>query len=264
MTNWISVLPSSCWTVAALEMGMLYLSFTSENAFCLAFMSRIAKTLSAIRERGLYCSASDIWRQEVLVLLLAFLRGPLLTRHGPRLRVGRRVYILHDRFSTIILGARATLHDGAHLESRRYSSSNPPSEILIGDRFQHKKGAMILAKSGSVRIGNDCALGKNAEILCDKARVTIGNFVRVAAEVFIATGDHNYRDPDTPIIQQGFRYQDVTIEDDVWIGRRAIIMPGICVGRGSIIAAGAVVTHDVPAMGIVGGVPARLIKTRGT
>lgn len=64
------------------------------------------------------------------------------------------------------------------------------------------------------------------------------------------------------MIEQGMRTAPVTIGNDVWIGMRSIIMPGVNIGDGSVIGAGAVVTKDVPAYAIVGGVPAKVIKYR--
>ena len=85
----------------------------------------------------------------------------------------------------------------------------------------------------------------------------------MGSDVVIITRNHRFERTDIPMMEQGFSdEQPVTIGDDVWIGDRVIILPGIKVGDGSIIAAGAVVTHDVPAYAIVGGVPAKVIGMR--
>lgn len=73
---------------------------------------------------------------------------------------------------------------------------------------------------------------------------------------------HNYSRRDTLIREQGGYEKDIIIEDDVWIGYGAQIMPGVTVHRGAVVGAGAVVTHDVESYAVVGGVPARLIKYR--
>ncbi len=78
----------------------------------------------------------------------------------------------------------------------------------------------------------------------------------------IITNTHNFENCDIPMRTQGLKNISVTIEDDVWIGSRVIILPGIKIGKGSIIGAGAVVTKDVPEYSIVGGVPAKLIRSR--
>ncbi len=82
-------------------------------------------------------------------------------------------------------------------------------------------------------------------------------------DVVILTQNHKFDRLDIPMLEQGFKdEQPVTICDDVWIGVRAIILPGVTVGKGAIIAAGAVVTKDVCEYAIVGGNPARVIKMR--
>lgn len=81
-------------------------------------------------------------------------------------------------------------------------------------------------------------------------------------DVSVLTHTHNIERTDIPMGQQGMRVYEVVIGNDVWIGMRVIIMPGVKVGNGVVIGAGAVVTKDVPDYAIVGGVPARIIKFR--
>lgn len=78
----------------------------------------------------------------------------------------------------------------------------------------------------------------------------------------IIAADHIFDDPTRPIHRQGLRQAPVVIEDNVWIAGRAIITAGVTIGTGTVIAAGAVVTKDVPPMSVVAGVPGRVIKTR--
>ncbi|MEZ5393128.1 MAG: acyltransferase [Bryobacterales bacterium] len=81
--------------------------------------------------------------------------------------------------------------------------------------------------------------------------------------VQIVAVNHVFQDPNRPFVEQGITAEGVVIEDDVWIGSGAVITDGITVGRGSVVAAGAVVTKDVPPHTVVGGVPARVIRTIG-
>jgi len=90
----------------------------------------------------------------------------------------------------------------------------------------------------------------------------IGNFVMMGSNCNILTSNHNFDKHDVPMMFQGTKPGKVVIKDDVWLGANVIILPNVTVGRGSIIAAGAVVNKDVPDFSIVGGVPAKVLKYR--
>ena len=94
-------------------------------------------------------------------------------------------------------------------------------------------------------------------------KVVIGNNVMMGPEVIIYTSGHKHDRIDIPMMEQGSsEVQPVKIGNDVWIGGRVIILPGVKVGNGAIIGAGAVVTKDVPDYAIVGGNPAKVIRMR--
>ena len=90
----------------------------------------------------------------------------------------------------------------------------------------------------------------------------IGRDVLMGPECVILTTNHNFSKRESPIRLQGSTSKPVLIGDDVWIGQRVMIMPGVNIGNGAIIGAGAVVTKDVPPYTIVGGAPAKVIKSR--
>ncbi len=92
--------------------------------------------------------------------------------------------------------------------------------------------------------------------------ITIGNDVMMGPDVTILTGSHETSDTTRPMRLQGGSIRPVVIEDDVWIGMRAIILPGVRIGTGAIIGAAAVVTRDVPPFAVVAGVPARVLRYR--
>ncbi|MBC8312926.1 MAG: acyltransferase [Candidatus Cloacimonetes bacterium] len=113
----------------------------------------------------------------------------------------------------------------------------------------------------NLSIGHNVAINDNFWVNAI-GKVEIGNNVLIGPSVIIHSANHNYARVDIPIREQGHTIEKVIIEDDVWIGARAIILPGVTIGKGAIIAAGAVVNKDVGSYTIVGGVPAKIIKRR--
>ena len=127
----------------------------------------------------------------------------------------------------------------------------------IGNNVNIERGAKL---QKLIEIGDNSGLGINCDI---NGKVIIGRNVLMAPEVVIYTQNHSYIDKNKLIIEQGYLpSRPVVIGDDVWICRRAMIMPGITIGDGAVIAAGAVVVKDVPAYAVVGGNPAKIIKYR--
>jgi acetyltransferase-like isoleucine patch superfamily enzyme len=109
-----------------------------------------------------------------------------------------------------------------------------------------------------IMIGEDSVIGNNA-FLDGRASLKIGNHVAISSEVLIYNSEHDVHDENMTAIEE-----PVEIEDYAFIGPRVIILPGKKIGRGAVVAAGAVVTHDVEPGKIVGGVPAHTIGERKT
>lgn len=110
-------------------------------------------------------------------------------------------------------------------------------------------------------VGDNAQLGHGARIDQD---VTIGSDVVMGPDVVIMTNTHAFEDPNLPIRLQGNGgVAPVVLEDDVWIGTRVIILPGVRIGRGTVVGAGSVVTRDLPAFSVAAGVPARVVRRRG-
>lgn len=139
------------------------------------------------------------------------------------------------------------------------------SSIACGCFDQHGKNINIekgadFGKGDGICIGDNSGLGVNCDV---RGPLEIGSNVMMGPDVCIMTAIHNTARTDIPMCQQGhLPKQKVTIGDDVWIGARVIIMPGVTIGSGSIIGAAAVVTKDVPEYVVVAGVPAKVIKCR--
>ncbi len=118
---------------------------------------------------------------------------------------------------------------------------------------------IYISGPGRVSIGKSCQINERVFI----QGAVIGDYVMIAPYVSLIANMHNSSRTDIPMVQQGkIEGNKVIIEDDVWIGRNAIVMPGVRIGKGSIVAAGSVVTKDVPEYVIVGGTPAKFIKSR--
>lgn len=123
-------------------------------------------------------------------------------------------------------------------------------------RFEHK---IYIGNTKNTAIGRFCQINENVFIQGAK----IGDYVMIAPHVSLLANMHKHERTDIPMARQGKnRGNPVIVEDDVWLGRNAVIMPGVQIGKGSIVAAGSVVTKNVDPYTVVGGVPAKFIKKR--
>lgn len=127
-----------------------------------------------------------------------------------------------------------------------------------GENVNIEKNAYFSNGRG-ISIGSGSGLGVNCFV---HGPLRIGDNVMMGPDVVILTHTHNIERTDIPMVKQGSRIEEVIIGNDVWIGMRSIIMPGVKIGNGAVIGAGAIVTKDVPDYAIVGGVPAKFIKYR--
>ena len=128
-----------------------------------------------------------------------------------------------------------------------------------GSNINIEKGANF-GKGNGIEIGDNSGIGVNCHV---RGPLQIGKDVMMGPDCMVMTSTHNTERTDISMCLQGFlAKRKVTICDDVWIGARVIILPGITIGKGAIIGAGAVVTKDVPEYAVVAGVPAKVIKYR--
>ena len=115
----------------------------------------------------------------------------------------------------------------------------------------------------NISIGHHVSINKNCEFITTVSRVEMGNYIMVGPGVKFIAQNHDFSDWTVPmVLNNKYRRGSIKISDDVWIGANATILSGVTIGRGSVIAAGAVVTKDVLTYTIVGGVPAKKIKDR--
>ena len=140
------------------------------------------------------------------------------------------------------------------------------SGIRIGDNTFIMHGAVLHVYNfrqlphAFIHIGRDSLIGE-MNVLRGQGGITIGDRVYTAPMVQLLAVNHNFDDPSRPMVEQGITAEGIVIEDDVWIGAGAIITDAVRIGKGAVVAAGAVVTSDVPPRTVVGGTPARVLKT---
>jgi acetyltransferase-like isoleucine patch superfamily enzyme len=174
--------------------------------------------------------------------------------------VGKNASIRYSHYLTA--GKDLIIEDGAEINCL---STNG---IQIGNRVTIGKNAIIRPSNiygGSIGagliVGDNSNIGPGAYIGCS-GLITIGNNVMMSPGVRIYAENHNFSSSTLPMKEQGVTVQFVNIQDDCWLASNCIILAGVTVGKGSVVAAGAVVTKDVPPYSVVAGSPAVVIKSR--
>jgi acetyltransferase-like isoleucine patch superfamily enzyme len=144
---------------------------------------------------------------------------------------------------------------------REHTSHRIPANQI--GKGSHILRTLSLRNAQNIVLGKNVILGPHNLFWCSaNARLTIGDHALFAPYVSIFTANHGFADLQTPINDQPEVEADVTIGRGAWLGCRAVILSGVTVGEGAIVAAGAVVNRDVAPYDIVGGVPARRIGSR--
>ena len=185
----------------------------------------------------------------VLYRLILSMSGWAAIESGVRLRFA----------SNICLGHASYLDQGVYIHAC-------PNGVKIGSRTLVMHGSVLhvynfrnLPHAG-ITIGADSLIGE-MNVIRGQGGVYIGDRVYTSPMVQIVAVNHVFDDPHVPFVDQGITAEGVVIEDDVWIGSAAVVTDGVRVGRGAVVAAGAVVVQDVPPYTVVGGVPARILRT---
>jgi len=215
--------------------------------------------------------ASSVFRY-ILEQTVLFLFGWIPTIIGVGLRgVFYRLILRMDGLAAIESRVRLRFADhiklgnGVYLDEGVYLHACPQGiEIGSGSIVMH--GAVLHVYNfrdmpqSRIRLGKDSLIGEYS-VIRGQGGVQIGDRVYTSPFTQIIAVNHVFDDPDRPFVEQGITAEGIIIEDDVWLGAGAVVTDGVRVGKGAVVAAGAVVTKDVAPHTVVGGVPARLIKS---
>lgn len=182
----------------------------------------------------------------------------------------------HKSAGIVLIGRRVRIFHARHLSVGRGFIAEDDCEIgclskrgiTFGDKVTVGKFSLIRPTNyyggelgEGLEVGNGSNIGPYSYIGCS-GFINIGDNVMISPRVSIYAENHNFADPDSPMKGQGVTRGKVNIEDDCWIASHVVILADVTIGRGSVVAAGSVVTKDVPRYSIVAGVPARVVATR--
>ena len=155
--------------------------------------------------------------------------NPIIHKRGKRSCIRRRTRLDVVPWNKFSIGEESTIEDFSAI-------NNGVGDVIIGDRTRIGLSNTII---GPVKVGND---------------------VRLAQNIVLSGLNHNYAEINSPIHEQGVSTKPIVIEDESWIGANAVVLPGVTLGKHSIVAAGSVVTKDIPNYSIAAGNPARVLK----
>jgi acetyltransferase-like isoleucine patch superfamily enzyme len=207
-----------------------------------------------------------LWQGTILTLLspmptvvFSVLRGRIyravLGAVEPGCFIEQNVRLLVPR--RIFLGRRVMVSEGCFLDA-----NTPQGRIELQDDVWLSRECIVVAGQAEVIIGPSSYIGHRC-LMYGHAGIQVGRDVLLANDVQLICGNHTFARRDIPIRAQPPEGKPIVIEDDVWLGASAIILGGVTVGRGSVVGAGAVVTHSLPPYSIARGVPAEVVGVRG-
>lgn len=161
--------------------------------------------------------------------------------------------------NNIKLGHGVYLDQGTYLHASPQGINIGRGTIVMHGAILHVYNFRDMPHSG-IEIGCDSLIGEYC-VIRGQGGVQIGDRVYTSPFTQIIAVNHVFDDPKRPFVEQGITAEGIIIEDDVWLGAGAIVTDGVRIGKGAVVAAGAVVTKEVPPHTVVGGVPAKPIKT---
>lgn len=197
--------------------------------------------------------------EKIFMVLRGIWHKILLKKSKGMLFVGKKTKIKCHR--KIQLNGSATIGEYCKIDALSKDGIKVGNNFSIGRNSIIECTGVIRELGEGLEIGDNVGIAANAFIAV-RGKVKIGSNTIFGPGVSIHAENHNYDDLEVPIRLQGATRKGIEIGEDCWIGSKVIILDGVHIGNKAIIAAGAVVTKDVPDYAIVGGVPAKLIKMR--
>ena len=198
-------------------------------------------------------------KERGLALVRGGLRRPWLAKSEGPFFVGRRVQLLNSR--RLYVGKGVTLEDDVKIDALSRQGVHLGDNVSIG-RFTVIECTGVITRLGEgFRMGDNSNLG-DYNFVGAAGGVTIGRNVLIGQGVRFHSENHVMERTDIPMKAQGVTNQGIVVEDDVWLGSGVILLDGVRVSAGAVVAAGSVVTKDVPSYAVVGGAPARILRYR--
>lgn len=183
-----------------------------------------------------------------------------LSSGAKKMALGRRARFL--RLLASSLDPRAWLHLFKLVNYYNYTHVAPLRQVRFADK-PNVSPDVVFTHAERISVGRRARIGSRCHLWAGpgNGRIVIGDDVLFGPEVMLTAATYSYNEG-SPVTDQPMREGDIVIGNDVWLATRAIVLPGTTIGDGAVIAAGAVVKGDIPAMAIVAGSPGRVVGQR--
>jgi acetyltransferase-like isoleucine patch superfamily enzyme len=179
----------------------------------------------------------------------------LLGACGRNVVFGQNVVLRHP--GKIRLGDNVVIDDNCLIDAKGDTNSG----ITIGSGVFIGRNTILSCKNGDISVEDGANIGFNCELF-SASRVRIGRDTLLAAYCYLIGGDHDFSDPDRPVLEQGRRSAGIDVGEGAWLGAGAKILDGVVIGNRAVVGAGAVVRHAVADGAIAVGIPARIVGQR--
>jgi serine acetyltransferase len=243
--------------------------FHADDAGGTTDYSRLYRFVADRRDQGDADALRD-WRGGDVLGLGLLLGGRVVRGALLHLRLGHAAgLIFADRGVRVLGAAHVSAGRDLNLEEGCQIIGLSKRGVVFGDRCTVGRHAMICPTNvfggepgEGLRVGDNSNIGPFAYVGCS-GYIEIGRRVLMGPRVTLIAENHRFDEIGLPIKAQGVQREPITIADDCWLGAGCIVLAGVSIGRGAVVAAGAVVVEDVPELAVVAGVPAQVVRRRG-